>query len=142
MKYWENELPSQQCYLPNGKKITCDFVYDDRSWMASSIGFVNLQIENAIQRHIGGWCESSQDRYETALKKKASNSTGTKKQQWFRPDQRSLNQPRHNLGAVAGSVATKRGIEVPVQPRPDPIRVPTPEQMRPRKGPIPKESII
>lgn len=140
MKYWENELPSEQCYLPNGRKIQCDFIYDDRSWLCSGTGFVNLQIENAIQRHIGGWVQSTQERYGEALKKKQTESP--KKSQWFRPDQRSLSQPRHGQNGVAGSVATKRGIEVPLQPRPDPIRVPTPDQMRPRKGPIPKEAII
>lgn len=143
MKFWRKEVPSQ-CYLPDGRKIACDFQYESVGFISSDNGYVNNQIAKAVAQHIGGWSETDEQTYNTALnelaKKKVQEQSNPNqhpnktRKQWFRADPSLARK-------VAGSVGRK-SIEVPISPRPDPIRVPTPEQMKPRKGPIPKEAFI
>ena len=138
MKFWQNEIPTAECYLPDGRKIQMDFIVDEKGYVQSGNGYLNNQIATAIASHVGGWVETTEAEYNEALKKKQTNPAQPSK--WYRADSLRVPNPFGDR-AAAGRVAG-RSVEVPLQPRPDPVRVPTPDQMKPRKGPIPREAII
>lgn len=135
-KYWKKEVPGE-CWLPDGRKITVDFVgADGDGWIASDVGYINHQIGLAVQQGVGGWVAATEAEYEAAVKKKANAPESSKRNSLFR-----ANAPfNHNRNA--GPAGRGSSIEVPVSPKADPIRVPTPDQMKPRRGPIPREVFI
>lgn len=136
MNYYAKDVPAA-CFLPDGRKITCEFVgVDGRGYLATELGYYISQINTAIQRRIGGWAAIDAATYTEALKKKQSSDSSPvppKQPAWFRRDP-SLARERRR--AVVGGNAP-RGIEVPVAPRPEPLRVPAAEEMKPRSGRMP-----
>lgn len=134
--YWMKEIP-ESCYLPDGRQITVDFVgVDGNGYLQTSVGYLNHQLAIAVKDGIGGWVVSTEQQYQEALKKNETKTPLQRRNNLYRANQ--LPTPRRNAaGAVEAS-----SIEIPMAPKPDPIRVPTPDQMRPRKGPIPKEAFI
>jgi len=137
MNYWMKEIADGDSWLPDGRKIQVDFVdSNNNGWIGTEVAYVNRQIAMAVNQGIGGWVPATKDQYDDALKKKGTRQVQESTHGLYRASQ-PLNQTRNAAGAVVAS-----SIEVPVPPKPDPIRVPTPEQMKPRKGPIPKEALL
>jgi len=137
-RYFAKELPLMS-FLPNGERIHVDYTDPVTSlgMLATSVGYVVQQIEAAIRENSGGWLESSEKAYLEGLenlKKKAPPQPKSA----FRADRRGQSLQLPGL-AVAGKTEVDH---TPPPPKPEPIRVPTPEQMRPRVGPIPKEAFI
>lgn len=130
MRYWLKELPEENCYLPTGQKVVLDFVgVNGDGFISSENGFVNAQLAKAVQSHIGGWVEIDQIRYDEELKKKAQHPASVSRRK--SPAWRAY---RNNLPDAARA-AEGRSVEavafVPA-PKPEPLKVPTPEQLRPR----------
>jgi hypothetical protein len=114
--------------LPSGHRLSVDFIDDETldGYLASENGFIVNQIRSAIGERRGGWVEISQSDYDAAVKKKASP-----------PSKRSLR--RLNAGMFQPRVnRSEDAAFAEVGARPDPIAVPTKEQMklppRPRVG--------
>lgn len=133
VRYFKKEIPTE-CWLPDGRKIHCDFIDEGGTgWIATSVGYIVHQIDLAISQQVGGWVNATQQEYEDSLKKKPFRSGSSNP---FR-----ANRPfKANQGAVGAGEGSS--IEVPLPPRPDPVRVPTADQMKPRKGPILEEMIV
>lgn len=134
LRYWRKEVGGE-IWIPDGKKLQGDFEYNGDTYISTSVGYLNHQLSLAVQQGIGGISEMTKEDFESVLKKKAQPES-PRRNNLYRANQ-PLNQNRN-----AGGAAKASSIEVPVPPKPDPIRVPTADQMRPRKGPIPKEAFI
>lgn len=135
IRYWRKEVGGE-VWLPTGPKISSDFEYMGDGYISTSVGFLNHQMTLAVAQGIGGIVELTKEQFEEILKKKSSQPESSRRNNLYRANQ-PLSQTRN-----AGGAAKASSIEVPVPPKPDPIRVPTADQMRPRKGPIPKEAFI
>lgn len=135
LRYWRKEVGGE-IWLPGGTKVQGDFEFNGDSYLSTSVGFLNQQLGLAAQQGIGGISEMSQQDFENIVKKKSSQPESPRRNNLYRANQ-PLNQNRGVAGAAKAS-----SIEVPVPPKPDPIRVPTADQMKPRRGPIPKEAFI
>lgn len=132
--YFKKEV-SANIYAPNGRKILADFELDGDGFIATDNGFVATEIKNAISRQIGGFVEISEAEYQEAEKKKGLSTPREPETLGSVLKERSnfLNPP------VAQPVANvERGIG---PPKPEPARVPTPEELRPRRGRPPKVTI-
>lgn len=133
MRYFKKHLPNSSL-LPNGKAIVLNFVdADGIGHLACEVGYVNGQIDSAIQQGIGGWENSDEATYNAAMLKKKVFQPSSKKTRWFRADPSLARK-------VAGGA--RKAVEIPVSPRPEPLRVPTPEEMKPRKGLMPREAVV
>jgi hypothetical protein len=120
--------------LPNGQSIRLDFVEDEEQagYLATANGYIINQIRAAIASHSGGWVEVTEADYLAALKKKLKPNPSWLKRQRARGLTAGVFQPRETGGLGAQSA------EAIVAAKPDPITVPTPEQLklppRPRVG--------
>lgn len=117
--------------LPDGSTVRLDFVLDDEQsgWLSTESGYVVNQIRTAIAARSYGWAEVTEAEYNDALKKKAHPSP-----RWLKRRRLTAGmfQPRANQDEGAQSV------EAIVGAKPDPISVPTADQLklppRPRVG--------
>jgi hypothetical protein len=110
-------------YLPNGHKLTLDFVSAGLDgYIATEVGYVINQIRSAISQRIGGWVEVTEAEYLAELKKKASPQPA---QRGFRSLNAGMFQPQR--GSSADEAAA---VVAAIAAKPDPITPPTPEQMR------------
>jgi hypothetical protein len=133
VSFFMQEAALHGAYLGNGHKLALDFVLDDtqNGYISTENGYIVSQIRASIASRSGGWLEISEAEYADALKKKALPPSPKSK---FRNLNAGMFQPRVNQEeaalSAAGTVASK----------PDPIAVPTAEQMklppRPRVGKI------
>jgi hypothetical protein len=115
--------------LPSGHRVSLDLIDDETldGYLATLNGFVVNQIRSAIAERRGGWLEISEGAYNEAVKKKAQ------------PPSRKANLRRLNAGMFQPRVnRSEDAAFAEVGARPDPIAVPTKEQMklppRPRVG--------
>lgn len=128
--YFRKEV-SSNVYAPNGRKILADFDLNGDGYIGTDNGFTATEIKNAISRGIGGFVEISETDYQDALKKKEQYTPRGPETlgNLFSARLQQQTQP------IAGPVAVERGVG---QPKPEPARVPTPEELRPRRGRPPK----
>lgn len=121
MARFKQESATTGTYLPNGHRITLDFILDDTQdgYLSSDNGYVVNQIRQAIATRSGGWVEISEAEYEEALKKKVN------------PPSHIRNRRKLNAGMLQQSLrASPVDSVAAVVSKPDPITVPKPEQMK------------
>lgn len=135
LRYWRKEVGGD-IWLPDGKKLSGEFEFNGDTFLSTSVGYLNHQLSLAQKEGIGGISEMTKEQFEDIVKKKSSQPESPRRNNLYR-----ANPPFSPRGNAAGA-GRASSIEVPVPPKPDPIRVPTADQMKPRKGPIPKEAFI
>lgn len=128
MAWFKQEAAQDGTYLPDGRKITLDFILDETGdgFLAVENGYVVNQIRQAIASKSHGWVEITEADYNEAVKKKAS----------YQPPRRGLRK------LTAGMFLPRESVQVApfaeVVNKPDPIQVPKPEEFkippRPRVG--------
>lgn len=130
MALFKQQSALSGCFLPSGHRINLDFILDDTGdgYLATENGYVVNQIRSAIKARNGGWVEVTQSDYDEAVKKKANPKP-------VRRGYRNLNagmfQPQLSPAKVEGADSVAAIVA-----KPDPITVPTVEQLRvkPRVG--------
>lgn len=134
MWFKQDSVREPKASLPDGASVRLDFVLDEtqEGFLATCVGYVVNQIRTAIASNSHGWSEISEAEYNDAVKKKSSPSSQWLKRQRARGLTAGMFQPRVNQDEDAQSAAAI------VAAKPDPISVPTAEQLklppRPRVG--------
>ena len=132
-EYFKKYGAGYASFTQAGFKITPDFIGQDNfGYVKTDDSYLSTQIKKAIANQTGGWSAIDQAAYDEAFTKK--NLPPKPKPQRVL----SARQPFPVLAAQqprdVGRVANVANKPLPHTLRPDPIQVPSVEQMRPRSG--------
>jgi hypothetical protein len=127
MRYFKKELPTNPLSLPDGRKI--HFLYNDPNdygWFRTEDGYYIAELDNAINRRVGGVLNSDEAEYAAFEQKKSeSPSTSSPRRERELLSAQMFHSLRNQKVQVlgAGAEAAGAGVAKPPPPPPQPLQV-------------------